>query len=312
MKIYGAGMAGLIAAHMFRRHNPVVYEIQDNLPNNHAALLRFRTDAISRITGIPFKKVQVRKNIFHARKIWDSCNIQIANLYSQKVSSAIEARSIWNLDPVERYIAPSNFVEQLAAGLDIKYGCGLTCEKLDFIRSGKLNTPIVSTIPMPKLMYLADWPNPDCKHSPIFSITADIKIPCEVYQTIYFPDDNTDMYRASITGNHFIAEFMNPVNMSDAEALATVLIALENFFGIYLEEKDLFNLQIKAQHYGKILNDCLPETQAFIMAMTEKYGIYSLGRFGTWRQLLLDDMVNDCNVIERLITTKDTYESKLR
>ena len=45
----------------------------------------------------------------------------------------------------------------------------------------------------------------------------------------------------------------------------------------------------------------------FIYTLTEKYNIYSVGRFATWRQLLLDDVVNDISVIERLITSNSNY-----
>jgi 2-polyprenyl-6-methoxyphenol hydroxylase-like FAD-dependent oxidoreductase len=38
MKIYGAGMAGLLAAVALKRFNPVVHETQSSLPNNHNAL----------------------------------------------------------------------------------------------------------------------------------------------------------------------------------------------------------------------------------------------------------------------------------
>ena len=45
MIIWGAGLACLLA-NMFRKWSPVVYEKQDSLPNNHNALLRFRTNQV--------------------------------------------------------------------------------------------------------------------------------------------------------------------------------------------------------------------------------------------------------------------------
>jgi hypothetical protein len=50
MKIIGAGMAGLIAGHMLRRHSPEIHEAASSLPNNHSALLRFRSDAVAKAT----------------------------------------------------------------------------------------------------------------------------------------------------------------------------------------------------------------------------------------------------------------------
>lgn len=50
MLIIGAGMAGLLAANLLHRFNPTVLEKAPSLPNNHAALLRFRSDEIPRAT----------------------------------------------------------------------------------------------------------------------------------------------------------------------------------------------------------------------------------------------------------------------
>ena len=61
--IYGAGLAGLLAANMLRGMSPTVFEAQGSLPNNHGALLRFRSDKAGTACGIPFKKVHVTKAI---------------------------------------------------------------------------------------------------------------------------------------------------------------------------------------------------------------------------------------------------------
>ena len=41
--------------------------------------------------------------------------------------------------------------------------------------------------------------------------------------------------------------------------------------------------------------------------MTNKYKIYSVGRFATWRQLLLDDLINDLKMIDSFITSDSNY-----
>jgi hypothetical protein len=41
--------------------------------------------------------------------------------------------------------------------------------------------------------------------------------------------------------------------------------------------------------------------------MTSKYGIYSIGRFATWRQLLLDDVVDDIQHVEKFIRGSSAY-----
>ncbi len=50
----------------------------------------------------------------------------------------------------------------------------------------------------------------------------------------------------------------------------------------------------------------------FIMWASDKHQVYSLGRFATWRPgLLLDDVVNDVRVIQR-IHKQGNYEHRSR
>ena len=122
MKIIGAGMAGLLAANMLRRFNPEVHEALETLPDNHTALLRFRTPEVSNSLGIPFEKVTVRKGIWDGSKIATEPNIRLANIYSQTVCGELDARSIWDLSPEDRWLAPPDFISQMASGLDILAG----------------------------------------------------------------------------------------------------------------------------------------------------------------------------------------------
>ena len=58
--IVGAGLAGCIAAHLFR--DKQVFEISEREDmESHKAVLRFRSDELSNILGVPFKKVKVQK-----------------------------------------------------------------------------------------------------------------------------------------------------------------------------------------------------------------------------------------------------------
>ena len=63
MIIFGAGLAGLLAGNILRKYHPKIYEAQNELPNNHSALLRFRTSDVGTACSIPFKRVKVSKAI---------------------------------------------------------------------------------------------------------------------------------------------------------------------------------------------------------------------------------------------------------
>ncbi len=296
MSIIGAGMAGLVAAHTFRGHAPVIIEAQRSLPNNHEALLRFRSDKVSGITGIPFHKCSVRKSIYYEGQYFCEANPYLANAYSRKVVHQVQDRSIWNLEPATRYIAPRAFLETMAAPLKINYNAPV--DSIDVLTTLTKNGPVVSTIPMPIMMKLIGWKDiPDFKTHPIYSSQIDLVVPkTDVYQTIYFPDPVLPYYRASITGSRLIVEFSSHPGTMLTSCVANVV----SLFG--LDPAHYYAGDLKLHRYGKIapIEDDL--RREFIYTLTREYGVYSLGRFATWRSLLLDDVVGDCGIIERLIS----------
>ena len=158
--IYGAGLSGLIAADILRKYDPVVCEIQSELPNNHGALLRFRSNAVSLATGIPFKKVFVQKAICSNEpyaKLFNQSNLKMNNQYSYKVSGSVQQRSILNLEDCQRWIAPPDFIERLSKGLNIEYDVEFNMSELSLRHNDK--DIVISTIPMPSLMKIVYAPN---------------------------------------------------------------------------------------------------------------------------------------------------------
>jgi len=304
MRILGAGLAGLLAGVMLRRYNPRIYEAQGTLPNNHSALLRFRTDAVSRVTGIPFRSVQVHKAICYKYEIITRPNLKFSNMYAQKVTGEVESRSISNLDSVERFIAPSNLISLMASGLDIQYAAPL--EELGDIRTEE---PTISTIPMPALMKIAGWYESVkiFRYRVVTTLTADVVAPLiDVYQTIYYPGPEI-FYRASLTGKHLIVEFVDSPELPDH--LAIVQRVLMDF-GI--SQPTVENTEVKVREYGKIAPVAEEVRKTFILAMSDQHNIYSLGRYGTWRQILLDDVVGDVSIIDRMINQRDVYSKRLQ
>ena len=131
------------------------------------------------------------------------------------------------------------------------------------------------------------------------------------HQTVYSADEKNDWYRASITGNQFIVEFIRePKDIVFGGEQAWEAHSkhfegmLKKVFGI---ECECDTGSIKEQKFGKIAPMDEDDRQEFIQCLTDEYNIYSLGRFATWRNLLLDDVVHDVSVIENIIKAKSRY-----
>ena len=312
MIIIGAGMAGLLAAQILRRWSPIVWEAQPKLPDNHGALLRFRTDAVSRATGIPFKRVTVQKAVVWGDRIWDNlCPLPAQNSYSVKVTGKAEGRSIRDLSPGDRYIAPDDVLVQLGRGVESLYGKAVGPDSDIFAGT---SVPVISTIPMPALMALAGWPErPEFSHRPIWSYSVLLPRWIDLYQTLYYPDPDLPYYRASITGRRLVIEYADvDCAMEGYDLNHDVKTVIAQFgLGAWDTGDDLGDARFSRQEYGKLLPTDDTARRHFIVQMSDRHNIYSVGRFATWRQILLDDVVNDCAVVNRFITERSAYGRRL-
>lgn len=288
MKILGAGISGLIAASVFPQAE--VYESSPkHSPTGHKALLRFRSKAVAEAVGIDFRKVAVHKGLWSEGR-YVQPSILHANRYSQKVVGRLADRSVWSLDKVERFIAPEDFVDQLVqrAGSRIHWATPAEFE------AGAQPAPVVSTIPMNVMAGMMRAESPSFGHAQI--TVQRWRIPgADVFQSVYVSDPATTCYRVSITGDLLIAEWIG--DLADGfNVLAP--------FG--LTSADAEKLDTTSQRYGKISPIDERWRKNFILRLSNEKNIYSLGRFGTWRNILLDDVVHDLSVIKRLIND-DAY-----
>ncbi|MCP4100981.1 MAG: hypothetical protein GY750_06105, partial [Lentisphaerae bacterium] len=267
---------------------------QKSLPNNHQALLRFRTSAVSDLTGIPFKKVKVQKMAILDGAEYQKPNLLISNLYSRKVSGQTNARSIGNLDDCERYIAPGDFINKLSKGIDIKYNTFV-----DFVNNPSNLT--ISTMPVAALANALGYKDlPELKTKEIWTVKFDLWNNVDVYQTIYYPSHMLPLYRLSITGKTVIAEFCeSPDELSDEKIITELSKFIESHFGIPCHEA--IEIKRSYQKFGKLIECDTEEVKKFIGWATREHNVYSLGRWGCHRQLLMDDVVKDIKQVDKLI-----------
>lgn len=306
--IVGAGLAGLIAAYAWPSA-----AIVDKMPEpspGHRALLRFRSDAVARLTGIEFRPVTVRKGIWCGGEFVPP-DIRLANWYALKCTGGalVSERSIWNIEPAQRYVAPDDFYEQLLAGVNgrVRWGEEVALDNptgmsaFDPQRSDRsARSIVVSTAPLSETIGLLRDPPPLAfRRAPITVQRFTLDDDTDVHQTIYFPDPSLPLYRASITGRTLIVEHAGAdVSPSDKEDARNVV---EHAFGIVLNNAEVAST-VTQQRFGKIapIADDAARKHA-LFRLSHELGIYSLGRFATWRNILLDDVVQDIAVIKRLM-----------
>lgn len=295
ISIIGGGLAGMIAANFFK--NSVVYESGPRR-ETHKALLRFRTPAVSEMIGIPFERVSVHKGIFLDGG-FVSPNIMIANMYSMKVAQTVVSRSIWNIEKCDRFVAPEDLVSQMQEDLSGRMNYDSTIFSLsdERIECGL----IVSTAPISVNCRLAGIAPPRLNHGKIHTIRFRVN-GANVHQTVYYPGRETPAYRASIVKDMMIVEITDR-HYASFELVNWDYIA--SSFG--LSPTDMELIEESSQAYGKISPMDERERRSTIHRLTLEHGVYSLGRFATWRQVLLDDLVQDMSSI-RTMMNMDNYD----
>src|SRR5262245_61666308 len=118
IEIVGAGLSGLLAGNMFRHREHKIYESQSALPNNHSAVLRFRTAKVSETLDIPFKRVTMIKATAEWRNpVADALAYSFKNTGIYRSDRSINAGVVVD----ERWIAPPDLIARMSRGLNIEY-----------------------------------------------------------------------------------------------------------------------------------------------------------------------------------------------
>jgi hypothetical protein len=254
--------------------------------------------------GIPFRKVKVLKAV----QSWSN-PVADALAYSMKATGTYSLRSSIsaNGELEERFIAPPDFLPRLAdrAG-SVVYGVKADIASICDAQADGCS--IISTIPMPALMDLLgyDGPRPAFAYQDGAVLTATIES-CDAYATVYLPNPILRYYRVSVTGSRLIVEYSGN-NLAFDELDAPMAVGWLGIDG-FRAGGCLSDIQFKPQRYAKIVAIDENLRKRFLSWASQEHGVYSLGRFATWRPgLLLDDIVNDVRVIQRLAETDHAYD----
>lgn len=302
--VIGAGLAGLFASAVLQQECLEVLERQKEVPNNHHAVLRFRTGAFGDAVNIPFTKVPVIKT--YIPYVGNIVGDSIA--YSLKTNGSATLRSSISADgkPVDRYIAPTDLIQRLLDRGGNKVVTGFTITKHAMTNGGR---KYISTMPMPALMELLDYESrPKFVYREGWVLKAKLAN-CSIFASIYITDPSNPCYRVSITGNELMAEFIN----EPAGNLYDLLGRFLRMFGMidHAMLEDGSKPELYQQRYAKILPIDERQRKQFMAWATDEHNVYSFGRFATWRpSLQLDDLVDDLKKIQHYARSASSYDRK--
>lgn len=293
MRILGAGIAGLLAGSIFQR--ATLFEAGPESQVQHKALLRFRTSAVGDAVGIEFRKVHVHKGVW-LDGAFVQPDIRLANWYATKVIGRLSNRSVWNIESVDRYVAPPHFIYELAERCTGRVQWNTEIDAENFTGGGEAT---ISTLPMKlAVRFVSERNAPDFLFQGITVKRWRVR-DADVFQTVYFPHPSTTLYRASITGDVLIAEYAG-----QPDSNVDLLIP----FGLIAADIEL--LDETKQRYGKIAPIDDAWRKQFIFRLSHDHNVFSLGRFGTWRNILLDDVLHDVGVLKKLMAASPYDRSR--
>jgi len=165
------------------------------------------------------------------------------------------------------------------------------------------NRPVISTMPMPVLAKVLNYSHDQKFNLEMINVRRYVIEDADVYQTVYYPDPELPVYRASITGNLLIIESIadqeHESDLYDEEVIKS--------FGLF---PSCCKFKDSGSQGGKITPIDDTFRKKFILKTTIEHGVYSLGRFAVWRQVLMDDVYYDILKIREL-TTKTNYDLHL-
>lgn len=328
ISVIGGGLSGLLAGNLMRNIGDVtVYEKNQSTQVRHTAILRMRSEKLFHTCQVPLEEIRVMKSIFFEGKHYDKATLDLINLYSLKVSDKVAVRSIKDLDEVTRYVCPTKkIIELLEKNVpSIEYG---TRVDETFLKKNEKDHVIISTVPMNHLMYILEWSDiPDFKYAPVyvsrFKLKEDLVSP-KICQTVYLPGSETNFYRMTLQSNELILEsigrywekdweggyyaFSDQTDPQMRERVQPIFEEVEKIFRIFrLDKNSVESIHFNTQEFGKIQEISEKVRQDFIRYATEKYNIYSLGRFACWKNLLTDDTFESIFKIMKMIQADSDY-----
>jgi hypothetical protein len=300
--VIGAGISGRIAAATLdSEHDVLMVDAAQKKHHpfaDHKAILRLRSDDIKKFFQCTMKEILAHKQVLHKGVLYDSATIDMNNCYSQKCYGSVSKRSIYELGIVKRYIVEYIQPEK---GLDICFNkkvVKVSDDRQIHFPDGSTETYdfCVSTMPMPSMLNAAYGSFTSgisrlLKSRPVFIKRCRLSMMLDKHRTIYFTQPDFP-YRATLEECVLIIESMRPVTDSDTAMVADA-------FGF--KSRDISSYTVHKKNIGKILPFANRIRKQIIDDLTNRFNIYSLGRFAIWKPIRVDHVIDDMKTIACII-----------
>ena len=293
--IIGAGMAGSVASGAFGVYAPVNYDLRaGNEESEHKAVMRLRDVNVAKYLGVQVEPITVWKSVADEDRLLESADIRLNNLYSLKLYGELGERSLRSLGRVQRWLirgVPRPRDTQWNHRL-VKLTPGLATFKCMGEYHEYSYDVCISTIPMRFALEAAGYhiSRAQFESKSIYVWTATVKHKCTLHQTIYFPIFGTSVYRATLQGQQFIIESIDDAKLCISDVAW--------YFG--LEEEDFEDIKMHQQNMGKLVPIDEHMRHQYIYELTDRFNVYSLGRYAIWKPIRADHLVGDVEKIHQL------------
>jgi hypothetical protein len=215
---------------------------------------------------------------------------------------------------VERFVAPPDFLKQLESASKEKIFYGI--EDLGYIDDcRRTGTNLISTIPLPvlwRMMYPGEEVEQEFGHRSGINVLLTLSESVSGFASLYIPDPTIPAARISLTRNVISVEFYGAWEGCNSQLLTQKAVDLV-WQKLGIDQAMIGKAEVRRQPFAKILPIDEAVRQRMLVRLTDDFGIYSLGRYATWRPgLLLDDLVKDVRQIVAMADRKDRYSYRLK
>lgn len=312
--ILGSGVAGCIAARAIHPHHDIIMIEPMREPSSalahHGAVMRVKDPAIALLLGCSIDAITVHKGIWRSKELRNTPTLQDNNMYSVKLYGYVGNKSIFNYsENGERRFLLRGKIEPPC---DVIYDKGIGKIQNNNIysapdgRGGSYKYDFcISTLPMPVNCKLTGI---DC--SEIQFVTSAItslyfKTGCDTtdsYQTIYYPEFDTPLYRATLQDGIIIAETLG---YNPEKHLRRLGLLIKDSFQISIDSDPIKSITQNSGKLSVINEDVRKE---IIYSLTTEHNILSMGRYAIWKPIRTDSLLGDIKFIKSLMESRERYK----